>query len=326
MSNPTTPFSWQMPTATDLVTDLPADFEVFGQAVATSMADLLGGTSGQILAKNSNTDMDFIWIANDQGDITGVTATSPLTGGGTSGAISIGIQDATTSVKGSVQLSDSTSTTSSVLASTPTATKAAYDLADAAIAKSTVTTAGDIIYRNATVPVRLGIGTANQVLAVNSGATAPEWQTLATIPTIKSVRKSSDQTVTSSTTLVNDSQLKFAVAANETYIFQAWLYTFAADGTPDIKVTFTGPSGSTLFWSSSQVIFNAAASTTLTVVAPGATTADLFVDANLRAIQLYGTIANGATAGDLQFQFAQNTSSANGTSVKAGSSIFGIKV
>jgi hypothetical protein len=65
MSNPTTPFSWQMPTATDLVTDLPADFEVFGQAVATSMADLLGGTSGQVLAKNSNTDMDFVWVAQD---------------------------------------------------------------------------------------------------------------------------------------------------------------------------------------------------------------------------------------------------------------------
>jgi len=74
MSNPTTPFSWQMPTATDLVTDLPADFEVFGQAVATSMADLLGGTTGQILSKTSATDMDFTWIANDQGDITGVTA------------------------------------------------------------------------------------------------------------------------------------------------------------------------------------------------------------------------------------------------------------
>ena len=132
MSNPTTPFGWQMPTATDLVTDLPADFEVFGQAVATSMADLLGGTSGQILAKNSNTDMDFVWIANDQGDITGVTATSPLTGGGTSGAITVGIQDATTSVKGAVQLSDSTSTTSSVLAATPTAVKSAYDLANAA--------------------------------------------------------------------------------------------------------------------------------------------------------------------------------------------------
>ena len=50
-----------MPTATDLVTDLPADFEVFGQAVATSLADLLGGTSGQVLTKNSNTDLDFIF-------------------------------------------------------------------------------------------------------------------------------------------------------------------------------------------------------------------------------------------------------------------------
>ena len=168
-----------MPTATDLVTDLPADFEVFGQAVATSMADLLGGTSGQILAKNSNTDMDFVWIANDQGDITGITATSPLTGGGTSGAVTVGIQDALTTQKGAVQLSDSTSTTSSILAATPTAVKSAYDLADAAIAKSTVTTAGDIIYRNATVPVRLGIGTAGQVLKVNSGATAPEWGTSA---------------------------------------------------------------------------------------------------------------------------------------------------
>ena len=68
-----------MPTATDLVTDLPADFEVFGQAVATSLADLLGGPSGYILAKNSATDMDFVWIANDQGDVTGITAGTGIT-------------------------------------------------------------------------------------------------------------------------------------------------------------------------------------------------------------------------------------------------------
>lgn len=195
MSNPTTPFNWQMPTNTDLVTDLPADFEVFGQAVATSMADLLGGTTGQILSKATNADMDFTWIANDQGDITGVTATSPLTGGGTSGAITVGIQDASTTQKGSVQLSDSTSTTSSVLASTPTAVKSAYDLAstantaagtaqttaNAAIPKSTVTTAGDVIYATGSSAVtRLGIGTAGQVLTVNGGATAPSWTTPST--------------------------------------------------------------------------------------------------------------------------------------------------
>jgi hypothetical protein len=65
MSNPTSNFGWQMPTSTDLVTDLPADFEVFGQAVDTSMADLKGGTTGQVLAKASGTDMDFTWTAID---------------------------------------------------------------------------------------------------------------------------------------------------------------------------------------------------------------------------------------------------------------------
>lgn len=54
-----------MPTSSDLVTDLPADFEVFGQAVDTALADLKGGTTGQVLAKNSGTDMDFTWIEQD---------------------------------------------------------------------------------------------------------------------------------------------------------------------------------------------------------------------------------------------------------------------
>ena len=65
MANPTTYFGWVMPTSTDLVTDLPADFNIFGQGVDTSMQDLLGGTTGQVLSKASNTNMDFAWIEQD---------------------------------------------------------------------------------------------------------------------------------------------------------------------------------------------------------------------------------------------------------------------
>jgi hypothetical protein len=86
MANPTTNFGWVMPTTTDLVTDLPADFNVFGQAVDTSLAQLKGGTTGQVLSKTSATDMAFTWVAQDdsnaiqnaivdaKGDLIGATA------------------------------------------------------------------------------------------------------------------------------------------------------------------------------------------------------------------------------------------------------------
>jgi len=182
MTNPTSNFGWQMPEPTDLVTNLPADFEVFGQAVDTDFADLLGGTTGQILSKTSATDLDFTWIANDQGDITAVTVTSPITGGGTSGSVGIAIQDGTTAQKGAVQLENSTSSTSTTTAAVPANVKTSYDLAAAAVPKSTVTTNGDLIYGTGSAAVtRLGIGSASQVLTVSGGV--PSWATPAAAAT-----------------------------------------------------------------------------------------------------------------------------------------------
>jgi len=169
MSNPTSPFGWQMPTATDLVTDLPADFEVFGQAVATSMGDLLGGTTGQILSKATNTDMDFTWVSANPGDITAVNTTAPLQGGATSGAVTLSIDTATTSAVGAVQLTNSTSSTSTTTAAVPANVKTAYDLAAAAIPNSLVDAKGDVVTATAdNTPARIAIGANDTVLTADS--------------------------------------------------------------------------------------------------------------------------------------------------------------
>ena len=54
-------FNWPLIEPTDFVTNLPADFETFADAVDADLAGLLGGTTGQVLTKDSNTDHDFSW-------------------------------------------------------------------------------------------------------------------------------------------------------------------------------------------------------------------------------------------------------------------------
>lgn len=92
----TTNFGWETPDDTDLVKDGALAIRTLGSAIDTSLVDLKGGTTGQVLAKASNTDMDFTWSSVDpltildaKGDLITATAadTPARLGVGTNGQV-----------------------------------------------------------------------------------------------------------------------------------------------------------------------------------------------------------------------------------------------
>lgn len=60
----TTNFGWTTPADTDLVKDGALAIRTLGNGIDTSLLDLKGGTTGQNLRKNSNTDLDFTWAGD----------------------------------------------------------------------------------------------------------------------------------------------------------------------------------------------------------------------------------------------------------------------
>jgi hypothetical protein len=130
------------------------------------------------------------------------------------------------------------------------------------------------------------------------------------------LRKTADETVTSSAVLQDDDHLTFAIAANEIWILELMLLVNAGSaggfkgqitapaGASGISQTFNDTTGGSVTGSSTSVnaTFFAA---TLTI-----TDEPFWVRA---------TVVNGATPGNCLLQWAQNASSGTGTIVKQNS-------
>jgi hypothetical protein len=125
----------------------------------TAAGDLLVGTgAGTYTALSagatdyilqSNGDGTLSWVVNSAGDVTGVSGTSPITVDNTNPQTPVvGINAATTTAPGAVQLNDTVTSTSTTVAATANAVKTAYDLANAALPKSGGTMTGDIVFNN----------------------------------------------------------------------------------------------------------------------------------------------------------------------------------
>ena len=124
--------------------------DLLAASASTTLTKLPVGTNGQVLRANSATATGLEYGADFVGTVTTVTSsTAALTVATATTTPALTVRAATTSVDGIVQLSDSTSTTSSVLAATPTAVKSAYDLAALALPAAGGTVTGELLIGSA---------------------------------------------------------------------------------------------------------------------------------------------------------------------------------
>ena len=130
--------------------------------------------------------------------------------------------------------------------------------------------------------------------------------------------KAADETVNNSNVLQDDDHLTFAVAANEKWQFEGVLFVSSA-ATADIKVVFAGPTGAVggwgVYWrvATAEDGIASALGTDKTLQTTGPTTP--------MPVRFWGSVTNGATAGNLKLQWAQGTTEISDTKVLAGSYI-----
>lgn len=176
-----------------------------------------------------------------------------------------------------------------------------------------------------TTDTALSVGTSLAVgtsLSVGTNLTVTGNLTVGGIGQVVQATKSANETVTSSTTLQNDDDLVLALAASATYQIWGWVkysQNLAISGTSGIVVGFTIPAGATWEWSSHGTAGTASATTYDTVLATGTGTRSLA--SNGATTMTFAPIGNLTTtsAGSLQMQWAQVSSSATPTTVYLGS-------
>jgi hypothetical protein len=110
MATTTTNFGWDIPQSTDLVKDGATAIAALGQDIDTAFVDLKGGTTGQVLAKASGTDLDFSWVTQD--DANAIQNTQLTAKGALISAFSAGTPATlTVGTNGQVLTADSTAAT-----------------------------------------------------------------------------------------------------------------------------------------------------------------------------------------------------------------------
>ena len=149
------------------------------------------------------------------------------------------------------------------------------------------------------------------------------WASTVTTAGIKAIRKTANESVTSSVTVQDDDHLALSLGANETWVFDMFLLVGNTSGATTIKLVLNLPSGATL---TAGTIPGIGALTLSGWVLSQGTESKFNIQSGIRVILITGSVVMGSTAGDLQLQWAQETSSATSTSIYADSYLKAIRV
>jgi hypothetical protein len=120
--------------------------------------------------------------------------------------------------------------------------------------------------------------------------------------------KLADQSVTSSTVLVDDTHIQFAIGANEAWNFR---FVFAVTSVGGLKFALNSPAGSGGWWSVDNTNFQ----TNATFVDGETCNAPLNTEVGF----LDGYVLNSATPGTFKLRWAQSSSNGTPTVLKKGS-------
>lgn len=126
------------------------------------------------------------------------------------------------------------------------------------------------------------------------------------------------QSVTSSTTLVNITQLVLTPSVSKSYDIDGIIF-YTAGATGDLRLAFTFPAGATLYLGGSGYAAPANLAAYNSWLAEASGTYKRFEGATAAAVFLSGTLVMGSTAGNFQAQFAQDTSNGTATQILTGS-------
>jgi hypothetical protein len=134
--------------------------------------------------------------------------------------------------------------------------------------------------------------------------------------------KTSDQSVTSSTTLINDNTLVLTPAVSATYLFICYLDYEGANAAGFLKWQWGVPTGANLRYQAVFVGTGGSPAVNLTYAASDVVAAYTLGAGQLCGATMTGTLAMGSTSGNLQLKWAQNASNGVATTVHAQSCLY----